>query len=83
MGNANKAAIGGAGSAAASAARTWWDRRVENSFDYVYVPNIDPKTNKVMKVVVNIRQQIPIDYDPKARKVRYENQVGNTEQALD
>ncbi len=73
IGSANKAAIGQGGAAAAEAAQTWWNQRVKNSFDYVYVPNINPKTNKPMKVVVNITQQIPINHDPSARKVNYEN----------
>jgi integrating conjugative element protein (TIGR03752 family) len=83
MGDANKAAIGQGGSAAAEAAQTWWNRRVQNSFDYVYVPNVNPKTGKPMKVVVNISKQIPINYDKNARKVSYENSLQNTNALLD
>lgn len=72
VGSANNAAIGQGGSAAAQAAETWWNQRVQNSFDYVYVPNTDATTGKLMKVVVNISQQILINYDPNARKVDYE-----------
>lgn len=72
VGSANNAAIGQGGSAAAQAAQTWWNQRVQNSFDYVYVPNTDATTGKLMKVVVNISQQVLINYDPNARKVDYE-----------
>ena len=72
VGSANNAALGQGGSAAAQAAQTWWNQRVQNSFDYVYVPNKDDATGKLMKVVVNISQQILINYDPNARKVNYE-----------
>ncbi len=83
VGSADKAAIGQGGSAAAQAAQTWWNQRVENSFDYVYVPNINPKTGKPMKVVVNITQQIPINYDPNARKVNYESSIDALNSHLD
>ena len=72
VGSANNAAIGQGGSAAAQAAQTWWNQRVQNSFDYVYVPNRDDATGKLMKVVVNMSKQILINYDPNARKVNYE-----------
>lgn len=72
VGSANNAAIGQGGSAAAQAAQTWWNQRVQNSFDYVYVPNTDATTGNLMKVVVNISKQILINYDPNARKVDYE-----------
>ncbi len=83
IGQANKAAVGQAGAAATQAAQTWWNRRVQNSFDYVYVPNVNPKTGRPMKVVVNIMQQIPINYDPTARKVSYEQALQNDSEQLD
>jgi integrating conjugative element protein (TIGR03752 family) len=83
MGNANKAAIGQGGSAAAEAAQTWWNRRVQNSFDYVYVSNVSLKTGKLMTVAVNITQQIPINYDKKARKVNYEDTLQKINRELD
>ncbi len=73
VGSANRAGIGSAGSAASQAAQTWFNQRVQNSFDYVYVPNIDSKTGHPMKVVVNISKEIHIDYNNNARKVDYEN----------
>lgn len=83
IGNANEAALGQGGSAAAQAAQTWWNQRVQNSFDYVFVSNINPKTHRPMKVVVNITKQIPINYDPTARKVSYENKSQNFNNQLD
>jgi integrating conjugative element protein (TIGR03752 family) len=83
VGSANRAAIGQAGSAAAEAAQTWWNRRVQSSFDYVFVPNFNKKTGRPMKVVVNITQQIPINYDSKARKVNYEDTIQQINRQLD
>jgi len=83
IGSANKAAAGQAGSAASQAAQTWWNQRVQDSFDYVYVPNVNPKTRKPMKVVVNITQQIPINYNANARKVSYENALQTLNHQLD
>lgn len=83
IGDANKAAIGQGASTAAEAAQTWWNRRVQNSFDYVYVPNIDNNDSHAMNVVVNITQQIPIDYNPKARKVSYEDTLPSNANQLD
>jgi integrating conjugative element protein (TIGR03752 family) len=83
IGSANKAAAGQAGSSAAQAAQTWWNQRVKDSFDYVYVPNVNPKTRKPMKVVVNITQQIPINYNANARKVSYDNALQTLNHQLD
>ncbi|MCW5588129.1 MAG: TIGR03752 family integrating conjugative element protein [Legionellales bacterium] len=83
IGSANKAALGQGASAASQAAQTWWNRRVQNSFDYVYVPNIDHQTGKPTKVVVNITQQIPINYDVSARKVSYEDALQTDHRELD
>ena len=83
IGSANKAAMGQDGVAAADAARKWWNRRVENSFDYVYVPNINQKTKRSMKVVVNIAKAIAINYNPTARKVSYENALQHHYRELD
>lgn len=71
VGNANKAGLARGMSSAAVAAQNWWNQRVRNSFDYIYVPNVDT-TGKPMRIVVNITQQIPIDYNTEARKVSYE-----------
>lgn len=83
IGSANKAALGNGLSGAAQAAQTWWNRRVQNSFDYVYVPNVDPTTGHAMHVAVNITQAIAINYDPTARKVSYDTSLQNAHRELD
>lgn len=83
IGSANRAAMGQGASAASQAAQTWWNKRVQNSFDYVYVPNVNSKTGKPMKVVVNITQQIPINYDTNARKVSYADSIQANQNDLD
>lgn len=78
VGNANTYAFGQGFSASAQAAQTWWNQRVQNSFDFVYVPNVDPKTGKKLQLNINITQEIPIDYDPNGRKVFYDHQQNTT-----
>lgn len=71
IGSAHQYALGQGFSASAQAAAKWWEQRVQNSFDFVYVPHIDPKTKKPLQLNINITQEIPIDYDPAGRKVFY------------
>lgn len=78
IGSANKYAFGQGFSASSQAAQKWWDQRVQNSFDFVYVPNVDPKTGKKLQLNINITQEIPIDYNPTGRKVFYDHTQNNT-----
>lgn len=71
IGSANKYALGQGAAASAQSAQQWWNQRVQNSFDFVYVPNVDPKTGKLLTLNINITQAIPIDYDLTGRKVFY------------
>lgn len=71
--NGNTYAMGQAGSKAADAAQDWWNRRVKNSFDYVFVPNYNVKTHQLLTMNINITKQIDINYNPQGRKIRYEN----------
>lgn len=73
IGSANKYAFGQGFSASAQAAQQWWNQRVQNSFDFVYVPNVDPQTGKKLELNINITQEIPIDYNPRGRKVFYDH----------
>ena len=68
IGSANQYALGQGFSSSAQAAAKWWEQRVQNSFDFVYVPHIDPKTKKPLELNINITQEIPIDYDPSGKK---------------
>lgn len=81
MGNADKAAAGQALSSGAEAAQTWWNQRVQSSHDFVYVSNV--KSGHPRKIVVNISQQIPINYNPDGRKVSYENPLQTLNTHLD
>lgn len=71
----NKYALGQAGSSAAMSAQRWWDQRVQNSFDFVYVPNVDPKSGAKLRLNINITKQIEINYNPRGRKVAYEHET--------
>jgi len=71
IGNANQYAFGQGFSAAAQSASKWWEQRVQNSFDFIFVPNVDPNTGKKLKLNINITQEVAIDYDFNKRKVFY------------
>lgn len=58
------------GSAAAQV-QQWWHDRQENSFDAIYVPTVDDKTHEPVFIAVNFAKEIPIDYDPKGRRIVY------------
>lgn len=77
VGSAHQYALGQGFSASAQAAAKWWEQRVQNSFDFVYVPHIDPKTKKPLQLNINITQEIPIDYDSSGRKVFYTHGIIN------
>jgi hypothetical protein len=62
---------GQSGSAAMNQVQQWWHDREENSFDAVYVPTVDLKTQKPQTVVVNFAKEIHIDYDQNGRKIVY------------
>jgi len=83
IGSANRFAAGQSISVAAQATQKWWDQRVESSFDFVYVPNINPNTKEKLKLNINISQKISIDYDSQKRKVFYAHDKNSTANALD
>jgi hypothetical protein len=49
----------------------WWHDREEQSFDAVYVPTVNPKTQKPQTVAVNFAREIHIDYNLQGRKLVY------------
>ena len=57
--------MGSSAEEASTRAEAWWAAREKDSFDVVYVPAGQP-------VVINITQNIQIDHDPQARKLKYE-----------
>jgi uncharacterized protein YgiM (DUF1202 family) len=50
----------------------WWHDREAQSFDAVYVPTVDEKTNTPIFIAVNFSKEIQIDYNPQGRKIVYE-----------
>jgi len=72
----NKYALGQGVAAGARNAQSWWNARAQNSFDYVYVPNISA-AGKLTKVDIHIEQQIDIDYDSVGRKVSFDHFTKN------
>ncbi len=73
VGNSNTYAAGQALGGAAQATQQWWQERVQSSYDFVYVPSFDPRTNKQLHLNIDITKEIDIDYDQSARKVSYGN----------
>ena len=75
-----------AGQSASSAmgqVQQWWHDREEQSFDAVYVPTVNPKTQKPQTVVVNFAKEIHIDYDPQGRRLVYVQKNAFNPDALD
>jgi integrating conjugative element protein (TIGR03752 family) len=62
---------GQAASNAAAQVEQWWHDREAQSFDAVYVPTVDEKTQEPIFIAVNFAKEIQIDYDPQGRKVVY------------
>jgi hypothetical protein len=52
--------------------KQWWNDRVSQSFDAVYVPPVDDNGCPI-EIAVNFTKEIHIDYDKKGRKLSYEN----------
>lgn len=69
-GSPTKFILGQAGSNAATEAQQWWQDRVEQSFDAVYVAPTDEK-GQYVEIAVNFVREIHIDYDTKGRKLDY------------
>lgn len=69
--NANTYAAGQGLSAAAQAANQWWVDRMKSTFDYVEVPNWNPRTHQLLQLNVKVTQSIALDYNHKDRKVIY------------
>ncbi len=67
-GSVGKYMMGGAVQGGTQQVMDWMTAREKNSFDAVYVPT-------GQKAVVNITQEIPINYDPKGRKIAYGNEA--------
>ncbi len=64
-GSPTKYVLGQAGKQVAGDVKQWWLDRQQSSFDAVYTPAGTP-------VVININQQVDIDYDFQGRKTSYE-----------
>lgn len=70
--NGNKYAIGQGASQAADSAIRWWNQRIQNSFDYIEVSNVNLQTREPLKLNIIINKAIDIDYDLNGRKVFYD-----------
>ena len=62
---------GQAANNAANQVQQWWHDREQQSFDAVYVPTVDEKTQEPIFIAVNFAKEIRIDYDPQGRKILY------------
>lgn len=65
-GSPTKFVLGQAGVNATTQAQQWWSDRQSQSFDAVYVA-------PGQEIVVNFSKEILIDYNPKGRRINYEN----------
>lgn len=53
-------------------AAQWWHDREQQSFDAIYVPTADEKSQPI-EIAVNFAKEIHIDYNPQGRKISYAN----------
>lgn len=70
-GNLGKYAFGTATGDASKAALDWYQARVNDIFDAVFIPSTE--AGKPRKLIFNVNKTIPIDLDQKGRKLSYEN----------
>jgi integrating conjugative element protein (TIGR03752 family) len=73
--NANNYAMGQAISGAAAGAQDEWNEISKTIYDYVFVPNWNPVTRKLIRLNITINEPIEIDYDKNGRLINYERQI--------
>lgn len=71
-GSQSKYVLGQAGVNATNQIQEWWHDREENSFDAIYVATVQ-EDNSLTEIAVNFSKEIDINYNPKGRKIVYEN----------
>ncbi|MCK4870237.1 MAG: hypothetical protein KAS93_03915, partial [Gammaproteobacteria bacterium] len=71
IGNANKYAIGSGVSTMGQEMRQWWNDRMKNYFDFVYVPN--HTKHGLLELNIKVTKQLDIDYNKRGRKIYYEH----------
>lgn len=83
VGDGTKAAVGEGLNGAASNLQDWWNRRIKNAFDFIWVSNWNAQTQQARQVVINITEPIAIDHQVDARKVDYTSAIVEHPQQLD
>ena len=73
--NTLKYGAGNAVGAMGEAWNDWWHDLLKSTTNFVYVPNWNSQTHKLLQFNIKISKAIPIDYDSNGRKVNYENQI--------
>lgn len=81
--NAFKSSAGGAAGAFGQSMNQWWQQLLKSTTDFVFVPNWNPQTHKILQLNAVINRQVDINYDPNGRKVSYGNfNQNNTSNSL-
>ena len=73
--NANQYAVGQAVAGAAAGAQEEWNQIAKTIYDYVFVPNWNPETRKLIRLNITVSEPIEIDYDKNGRLINYEREV--------
>ena len=76
--NANSYAQGQALSGVAQGAQKEWEDISKNMYDYVFVPNWNPDTKRLIRLNIIVNKEIDINYDKTARKIDYANTLKST-----
>ena len=81
-GSQGKFVAGSAMSNAASEVQQWWNDRIEQSFDAIYVAPTNAK-DEFINIAVNFAKEIHIDYNPTGRKLSYAHNNSDDDIELD
>lgn len=81
--NADNYAAGLAMQSAGQSMNNWWQKLLKSTTDYVLVRNWDNSTHKLLLLNAVITSPISINYDPTARKVRYQHETSSNNNSLD
>lgn len=81
--NVGDYALGSAGQNGGQALNTWWQNVMKSTTNYVYVPNWDKKTHKLLLLNAVITTSVPINYNPTGRKVIYNHENTTEYNTLD
>lgn len=71
--NALDSGLGSAMGTAGQYMNEWWERLLKSTTNFVYTPNWDPQTHRILQLNAVFTHEVDINYNPIGRKIEYEN----------